>query len=471
MVEFVKQSMANVWASAGDVVMPDSAKIQEGWLVEVPPRQYWNWMQNRTDNNLAYIFQKSIPEWDNASEYIINKSYVQHNGVVYKAILTGTNQEPGVATTYWKKAFADSTAASDALAALTPAADRYAYFTGASTATLGTITSFARSILDDADAATVRTTIGAQQADATLTALAGVTTAVNSLLYFTGVDTAASTTLSAFGRTLIDDADAATARTTLGLASGATTTVGTMATQNSTAVNITGGTVSGLTSLATAGDVTVGSTARAANTFVKALSADGYNAGFEAYGAAQGTGYVFVGQDNNQHGGGIFYNGDGTPAFATGETADAVSFYRTNVGAKEVVFSYGATSNNVTFRGTVTASSGFVGNATTATTLQTARNINGVSFNGSADITIADSTKQPLDATLTAVAGLTTAADRLPYFTGVDTAAVTTFTSFARTLLDDTSAATARTTLDVYSKAEVTTQAVDNAIAMAIALG
>jgi len=36
------------------------------------------------------------------------------------------------------------------------------------------------------------------------------------------------------------------------------------------------------------------------------------------------------------------------------------------------------------------------GNATTATTLQTARNINGVSFNGSADITVADSTKLPL---------------------------------------------------------------------------
>ena len=36
------------------------------------------------------------------------------------------------------------------------------------------------------------------------------------------------------------------------------------------------------------------------------------------------------------------------------------------------------------------------GNAATATVLQTARNINGVSFNGSTDITVADSTKLPL---------------------------------------------------------------------------
>ena len=42
-----------------------------------------------------------------------------------------------------------------------------------------------------------------------------------------------------------------------------------------------------------------------------------------------------------------------------------------------------------------------------ATKLTTARTINGVSFDGTANITVADSTKQPLDADLTAIAGLT----------------------------------------------------------------
>ena len=59
---------------------------------------------------------------------------------------------------------------------------------------------------------------GKQAADATLTALAGLNTSADRLIYATGADQFALTPLTAFIRTLLDDADAATARATLGAA-------------------------------------------------------------------------------------------------------------------------------------------------------------------------------------------------------------------------------------------------------------
>lgn len=58
-----------------------------------------------------------------------------------------------------------------------------------------------------------------------------------------------------------------------------------------------------------------------------------------------------------------------------------------------------------------------------------------------------DTLYQPLDTDLTALAGLTSAADKVPYFTGAGTAAVADFTAAGRALLDDASAAAQCTTL------------------------
>lgn len=58
----------------------------------------------------------------------------------------------------------------------------------------------------------------AQPLDATLTALAAQVTAANQMIYSTGVDSFGMTALTAFARTLLDDADAAAALATLGAA-------------------------------------------------------------------------------------------------------------------------------------------------------------------------------------------------------------------------------------------------------------
>jgi len=77
--------------------------------------------------------------------------------------------------------------------------------------------------------------------------------AADNIIYTSADNTFSATPITSFGRSLIDDADAATARNTLGL--------GSIATQNADNVNITGGSISGITPLAIADGGTGASTA------------------------------------------------------------------------------------------------------------------------------------------------------------------------------------------------------------------
>jgi len=117
---------------------------------------------------------------------------------------------------------------------------------------LGTKLTASNNLSDVSSTSTARTNLGlaigtnVQAYDAELQAIAGLTSAADKGIQFTGSGTAAVFDLTTAGKALLDDADASTQRTTLGL--------GTISTQNANNVAVTGGTITGLTSPSSGSD-------------------------------------------------------------------------------------------------------------------------------------------------------------------------------------------------------------------------
>lgn len=106
-------TLNKIWAAGGDRATPLDSKISSGWQIEIPPRQWFNWLDNRQDQAIAHFNQYGIPVWDDQTEYQAGKSYVQDpsNGLVYRCVTTNTGNQPALTPSHWTVAFADAAAA------------------------------------------------------------------------------------------------------------------------------------------------------------------------------------------------------------------------------------------------------------------------------------------------------------------------------------------------------------------------
>jgi hypothetical protein len=218
--------------------------------------------------------------------------------------------------------------------------------------------------------------------------------------------TSVASGLTVFGMSLIDDADATAGRSTLGL--------GSIATQAASAVAITGGTAAGLTGLAirstgaafdltfassevlTAGKTlsfVLGDTSRTLTVGASA-SVSGSNTGDQT--SVSGNAGTATALQNARTIGGVSFDGTANITVATATGGFTVSGGALALGANDLTMtgSLGATGARLTkgwftdLEVTNAIAGSVTGNAATATALATGRNINGVAFDGTANITV-----------------------------------------------------------------------------------
>ena len=93
-----------VWAEGGNIEIPSSEKVEQGWIIEKPLNETMNWLQNRQDRMLQYLNQRGIPEWDVRTEYPLG-AFATRGNKVYEALSQNLDSDPTLSPEIWKIAF------------------------------------------------------------------------------------------------------------------------------------------------------------------------------------------------------------------------------------------------------------------------------------------------------------------------------------------------------------------------------
>lgn len=101
-----KPSVNVRWAEGGNQLEPASEVQELGFVVEKPPYEVVNWLHNKHDTSVAYLYQEGFADWDIETEYS-NTSYVKYDGVIYRAKLQNIGKQPDINPDNWDVAFSN----------------------------------------------------------------------------------------------------------------------------------------------------------------------------------------------------------------------------------------------------------------------------------------------------------------------------------------------------------------------------
>lgn len=131
--------MSQVWSSSGMKTKPADSKIAQGWVVELPPYQTANYIENRQDQFGAHVNQHGVPTWDSSTEYQGGISITKgSNGKLYKCLVTNTNFDPinPLNSAQWSEAFEPFGSVAVVAADLATLTTNYGSLSGLSNVTL-----------------------------------------------------------------------------------------------------------------------------------------------------------------------------------------------------------------------------------------------------------------------------------------------------------------------------------------------
>lgn len=298
-----------------------------------------------------------------------------------------------------------------------------------------------------------------QPLDASLTALAALTTAADKFIYFTGPDVPVAGTVTAFARTFLDDTSGSGVLATLSGVSSGELSYGGFGAVDYGKVARYG--LNGALSVSDRISIFNPSATRFAE--IRYLSNTGDYEIFIPGTATENDAYFVVVPATAQTGDLMYWGGTGVGGVATNGPSGYVLISNGSGNPPtwgQVSGSGGGISDGD--KGDITVSS-----AGAVWTIDSGLNaakiadgsvsntefqyLDGVTSNIQTQL----GNKQPLDATLTALAALTTAADRFIYFTGADTPVTGEVTAFARSILDDTSGSGVLATISGVSSGDL----------------